>query len=262
MTCLILFCGCPAVGKTTFAQRCTTFKYRENLKFELFCFDELYPLTGESWDPKTWKKSQENMFKQVKESLNRAKFENEDVIRVLLVDDNFYYESMRHRYHVLAKMLCISYGEVFLSCSLENALDRNSRRTSPVSDKILREMFDKMEYPDPYHGWQYHVNTDKSLDIESSFVSFLEYILNNPQTNDTQLLLERERDRQITHDNSVHQIDLAMRKIIHDIISSSKDKVKVALRLAEKRKYILSHLEEYNHDIDKITTHLQNECLF
>ncbi|KAF6778003.1 hypothetical protein AHF37_06836 [Paragonimus kellicotti] len=86
---------------------------------------------------------------------------------VLLLDDNFYYSSMRYTYFLLAKRYGLGFLSVACHCPLSVCLSRNSHRSKPVPDHIIIRMERKIEWPDPQvNQWEKHTVT---LDYSNLF---------------------------------------------------------------------------------------------
>lgn len=84
---------------------------------------------------------------------------------VILLDDNFYYRSMRQPYYALAGAYEAGFCEVLVRCSVEEALERNSHRHegAKVPSDVIKRMALRMEYAAPFsHSWE-----QQSLEIAS-----------------------------------------------------------------------------------------------
>lgn len=66
------------------------------------------------------------------------------------------------------------FAEVFLKCSLEIAETRNSLRSHPVASNTMRNMFSKMESPEPekfpWEQYSLTIKAEEELDIEIMYV--------------------------------------------------------------------------------------------
>lgn len=74
---------------------------------------------------------------------------------VLLLDDNFYYRSMRYEHYKLARKHGTGFCQVYVECSTEVALEHNMQRISKVPEEVVRAMAEKLQPPCPnQHSWE------------------------------------------------------------------------------------------------------------
>ncbi|XDV43907.1 hypothetical protein PO909_012296 [Leuciscus waleckii] len=66
---------------------------------------------------------------------------------VLLLDDNFYYQSMRFQIHQLARKYGVGFCQVFLHCPLQVCVQRNRQRSQRVPEEVLVQVCERMEPP-------------------------------------------------------------------------------------------------------------------
>ena len=106
-SCIILLCGLPGVGKSTFAKMFNDFGLNEKIvhvEFDSVFGNELktsqYEIEKQvPFDAEIWKKSRKKAFDLVESMISGS--DGEYII--VLVDDNFYYSSMRYPFFKLAK---------------------------------------------------------------------------------------------------------------------------------------------------------------
>ena len=136
--------------------------------------------------------------------------------RILLIEDNFYYSSMRHRYRQIAQRVQIGFACIHLRSDVSLALERNRRRAASarVSDLSIENIFAKYEYGDG----------DLIVDISRAGLSaaHLERIVQRieqacrepervaPGVDDEQRRLATE----VNDENAAYQIDQKLRKFI------------------------------------------------
>lgn len=116
-------------------------------------------------------KSNSINFDELVELLERHKFKS-NITKcsrtdsyVLLVDDNFFYRSMRYAYYCMAANHQVFFSEIYLHSDLATSLRFNARRktsgqsASYVPTHVIEIMFDKMEPPHPskYKWEQFHL---------------------------------------------------------------------------------------------------------
>ncbi|KAK3877231.1 hypothetical protein Pcinc_018031 [Petrolisthes cinctipes] len=74
---------------------------------------------------------------------------------VLLLDDNFYYRSMRYETFKLARKHGTGFCQVYVECSTDVALTHNMQRLSRVPEEVVRAMAEKLQPPRPdQHAWE------------------------------------------------------------------------------------------------------------
>ena len=82
--------------------------------------------------------------------LKRPRCVPDELDAVVLLDDNFYYRSMRHVFLQMAREHCCGFAQLVVSVPIETAMARNSRRvgTARVPDSVLERMSRLFEGPE------------------------------------------------------------------------------------------------------------------
>ncbi|NXJ68931.1 PSTK kinase, partial [Rostratula benghalensis] len=147
----------------------------------------------------------------------------------LILDDNFYYQSMRYEVYQLARKYSLSFCQLFLDCPLECCLQRNSLRSQPVPEQTISLMARKIEMPDlKKNAWERNSLVLKSLDCTSEdeyhIISLLATALENPVKQHEENPEEKELDRAICAASAIHQADGRCRRIISQAMKDTKDK--------------------------------------
>ncbi|XP_009864791.1 PREDICTED: L-seryl-tRNA(Sec) kinase, partial [Apaloderma vittatum] len=161
----------------------------------------------------------------------------------LVLDDNFYYQSMRYEVYQLARKYSLSFCQLFLECPLECCLQRNRLRSHPLPDQTICLMARKIEMPDlEKNSWEQNSLILNSLDctLEDKYVtglmlgfslspfeqiiSLLATALENPVKQNEENTEQKEADRAICAASSVHQADQACRRVISQTMKDAKDK--------------------------------------
>ncbi|KAK4327237.1 hypothetical protein Pmani_002293 [Petrolisthes manimaculis] len=74
---------------------------------------------------------------------------------VLLLDDNFYYRSMRYESFKLARKHGTGFCQVYVECSTDVALAHNMQRLNRVPEEVVKAMAEKLQPPRPtQHVWE------------------------------------------------------------------------------------------------------------
>ncbi|NWW94847.1 PSTK kinase, partial [Rhynochetos jubatus] len=147
----------------------------------------------------------------------------------LILDDNFYYRSMRYEVFQLARKYSLSFCQLFLECPLECCLRRNRLRSHPVPDQTIYEMARKIEMPDlKKNAWEQNSLILKSPDCASEdneqIISLLATALENPVKQNEENTEQKEADRAICAASTVHQADQTCRRIISQTMKDARDK--------------------------------------
>ncbi|XP_015723027.1 L-seryl-tRNA(Sec) kinase isoform X3 [Coturnix japonica] len=155
----------------------------------------------------------------------------------IILDDNFYYRSMRYEVFQMAREYSLGFCQLFLQCPLELCLHRNRLRGSPVPEGTICRMAQRVEVPEPEKNpWEQH-----SLILSSSACSpeeqcdaglmetvlvqifnLLDTALENPVKQNTENTEQKEADRAICAASAVHQADQTCRRIISQAMKEAK----------------------------------------
>jgi tRNA uridine 5-carbamoylmethylation protein Kti12 len=146
---VVLLCGIPGVGKTFFSSYFRTQFNSGNVIY--FNFDELFYENAKtnnmfySLDLTKFKITRNEFFSLFKNKLEELITANSSLsnTNIFLIDDNFYFKSMRKPYYKLCKLKGISYSEIHFQSSIDYCLKMNSKRVTPFQ-KIPEEIIDKI----------------------------------------------------------------------------------------------------------------------
>ncbi|KAM9837188.1 L-seryl-tRNA(Sec) kinase [Aulostomus maculatus] len=148
---------------------------------------------------------------------------------VFLLDDNFYYPSMRHEVYQLARKHSLGFCQVFLQCDLETCISRNQRRSEPVPTEVLLEMAKRLEAPDPQkNSWEANsisLHTSDHVpecDIQR-VMGLISSAVTNPLSPVEDNAEQKEADRQKCATSVVHQADQACRRMISDAMKTARE---------------------------------------
>uniref|UniRef100_A0A8D0KTT5 Phosphoseryl-tRNA kinase n=1 Tax=Strix occidentalis caurina TaxID=311401 RepID=A0A8D0KTT5_STROC len=140
----------------------------------------------------------------------------------LILDDNFYYQSMRYEVYQLARKYSLSFCQLFLDCPVECCLQRNRLRSHPLPDQTIYLMARKIEMPDlKKNAWEQNSLILKSFDctLEDEYATglMLGFSLST-------VFMNGEADRAICAASAVHQADQTCRRIVSQTMKDAKDK--------------------------------------
>ncbi|NXI45951.1 PSTK kinase, partial [Galbula dea] len=177
----------------------------------------------------------------------------------LILDDNFYYQSMRYEVYQLARKYSLSFCQLFLECPLECCLQRNRLRRHPLPDETICLMARKIEMPDlKKNAWEQNslilTSVDGTLEDSEQIISLLATALENPVKQNEENTEQKEADRARCAASTVHQADQMCRRIISQTMKDAKDKnilpseVKsLAEELNKLKGELLEDLRQGNH---------------
>nr|XP_056706453.1 L-seryl-tRNA(Sec) kinase [Euleptes europaea] len=145
-----------------------------------------------------------------------------------ILDDNFYYRSMRYEVYQLARKYSLGFCQLFLDCQVEVCLQRNCQRTQPLPEETICAMAQKLEVPNSEkYTWEQNSlilkSTEYTLEDNLQLFSLLSTTLENP----VKLLEEntklKEADRALCAASFLHQADQAVRRIVSQTMKNAKD---------------------------------------
>ncbi|NXL60892.1 PSTK kinase, partial [Chordeiles acutipennis] len=147
----------------------------------------------------------------------------------LILDDNFYYQSMRYEVYQLARKYSVSFCQLFLECPLDCCLQRNRLRSHPLPDQTICLMARKIEMPDlKKNAWERNSlilrSSDCTPEDKYMIISLLTTALENPVKQNEENTGQKEADRAISAASTVHQADQTCRRLISQTMKDAKDK--------------------------------------
>ncbi|KAK2820522.1 hypothetical protein Q5P01_023481 [Channa striata] len=161
------------------------------------------------------------------EALNCSQPEHAPLL--FLLDDNFYYPSMRYEVYQLARKYSLGFCQVYLHCDLESCISRNQGRSQTIPTEVILEMVKRLESPNPQKNlWETNsisINTTDSLskcDIQKVMELIL-FSLSNPLTPIEDNTEQKDADRLKCATSVVHQADQACRRLISEAMKTARE---------------------------------------
>ncbi|XP_005402009.1 PREDICTED: L-seryl-tRNA(Sec) kinase [Chinchilla lanigera] len=147
---------------------------------------------------------------------------------VLVLDDNFYYQSMRYEVYQLARKYSLGFCQLFLDCPLETCLQRNGQRPQVLPADTIHQMERKIERPNPEkNAWEHNSLTVQSpvhlSEASLEVVDLLLTSLENPVKYVEENMEQKETDRIICSTNVFHKADQTLRRIVSETMKEAKD---------------------------------------
>lgn len=144
---------------------------------------------------------------------------------VILLDDNFYYRSMRYEYFQLARKYSIGFCELYVECSADVAVRQNLQRDGQVPSEVIEAMKVKLEPPLPdEHSWE---STSCTLQTTAfpDFSCIWDMILQCLKT-PVLPLVDRSSEiaeaRMLCSSSVAHQADIYLRSIVGQVIKERR----------------------------------------
>lgn len=161
------------------------------------------------------------------EALDRSQAERAPLL--LLLDDNFYYPSMRYEVYQLARKYSLGFCQVYLQCDLESCIRRNQSRSAPIPTEVIVEMVKRLESPNPQkNSWEtssISLNTTDNLsdrDVQR-VMELISSALSNPLSPAEDNTEQKEADRLKCATSVVHQTDQACRRHISEAMKTARE---------------------------------------
>uniref|UniRef100_H2TRI0 Phosphoseryl-tRNA kinase n=1 Tax=Takifugu rubripes TaxID=31033 RepID=H2TRI0_TAKRU len=240
--CLCVLCGLPAAGKSTLAGEVLRTAALAGWRSAVIPYDDLIP------DHAFQAKEMDGVVK-LQESvillcpnmpnscqINRAAWEQciqtlpqprvSDASHkplIFLMDDNFYYSSMRYEVHQLARKYSLGFCQVYLHCDLELCISRNEKRSQPVQAKVIREMEMRLEPPNPEKNvWEKNsISLTCVCLLSQRVMELISTALCNPLSPVEDNTVQSEADRLKCATNMLHQADRTCRRLISEAMKTA-----------------------------------------
>ncbi|KAA0724807.1 L-seryl-tRNA(Sec) kinase [Triplophysa tibetana] len=148
---------------------------------------------------------------------------------LVLLDDNFYYQSMRHQIYQLARKYSMGFCQVLVRCPLDVCLRRNQCRPLRVPDEVMLQMSERMEPPnESRNSWEQQsltVDSTESVtdDDVQKLMDLLRSAMENPLRPVQDDCQQKEADRQICATNVLHRADQMCRRLISQAMTSARE---------------------------------------
>ncbi|XP_061565374.1 L-seryl-tRNA(Sec) kinase isoform X2 [Cololabis saira] len=224
--CLCVLCGLPAAGKSALAAGVLGAAAEQGWRAAVLPYDDLIPeqafQTRRLEDGSTlqdmhteWKSHRQAVLQGIEQFLRNQEMPSNSLINttawercfqgllqpkalksdglplLFLLDDNFYYPSMRYEVFQLARKYSLGFCQVYLECDLEICINRNQSRPQPI----------------PH---------EKVMELISSAMS-------NPLSPAEDNAEQKEADRLKCAASVVHQADQACRRLISEAMKTARE---------------------------------------
>eukprot|EP00742_Colponemidia_sp_Colp-10_P011151 GILJ01012360.1.p1 GENE.GILJ01012360.1~~GILJ01012360.1.p1 ORF type:complete len:295 (-),score=31.10 GILJ01012360.1:305-1189(-) len=247
MSALVLVCGLPGAGKSELCRSIVNFMSHNPITtachIEFDAREREFAQHEHEFDIQAWHSARAAVRSQVIHELTETK-------KIILLDDNFYYRSMRRSFYQLSRDHGVAFVQIFLDTQVDHCLARNRRRDpgQRVPSFIIDNMSARFEVPkSDIHSWEKHsiVADEQSMSSEHWLSCLADRIAQAIQdTSSTPSAVSaamQDRDRDITAHNSTHQLDLCLRQLVSSTMTALSEveecaKTEMARRLNKARK--------------------------
>ncbi|XP_029311893.1 L-seryl-tRNA(Sec) kinase [Cottoperca gobio] len=161
------------------------------------------------------------------EALDRSQADRAPLL--FLLDDNFYYPSMRYEVYQLARKYSLGFCQVYLQCDLESCISRNQSRSEPIPTEVVLEMVKRLESPNPQkNSWETNSislnTTDDFSECDIQRVKeLISSALSNPLCPTEDNTEKKDADRLKCASSVVHQTDQACRRHISEAMKTARE---------------------------------------
>jgi len=232
-TCLLLVCGLPGCGKSTF---CRELLARATREPELLGFTSVWhhmsydameaELRGTaSFTPECWQAARQRVAEAVSDLLATCSGGR----MVILLDDNMYYRSMRKQWYHFARDRNCAFHQLFLQAPQEICLARNAQRdgSQQVPEFSIHHMAETFEWPQiGGSSWEAKAsvstlldssNTDTCSQVDTFVASWL-----HPESIGfwAPLVPEEIEQDHAEVQSDAHECDVALRRVVSRALAS------------------------------------------
>ncbi|EQC38437.1 hypothetical protein SDRG_04146 [Saprolegnia diclina VS20] len=232
MAAILVLCGLPGAGKSTFARALADAALR-TYEVHYISFDDVFvarfAANDGSFAPEQWKDAVAAIYVEVELALAAASMSGKP--RVLLLDDNMYYRSMRKKYLQLCRQRNVGFGVIHVDTPPDLCRARNAARPNPVPDVVFRRMQALFQPPRPSaQPWEARSividlsTADSTPHALCAALAMIAEAVAAPEVDTAQeSMLEKERSRAATIASVLHRADLVLRQLVGSILRDAKE---------------------------------------
>jgi O-phosphoseryl-tRNA(Sec) kinase len=281
--CLVLICGIPGAGKSYLARAIYDHLLRPSKEIRDFfegtlryCptpiminFDQIERelqvssigmTMGESEHNKLliWHLARLSAYERVDRILSNCG----DTRYLVLIDDNFYYRSMRYKFCQLARKHRVGIISIRVDCDVSKAMARNSERESEerVKSEVIERMVRVFEDAEPGSWEKYYtvicVDDRKPLEVQLPWERIVEAWVDPPMMAEDKTA-ESEMQREKTEKDFLHQLDLQLRHKISAAARSWKERNEMTPDVNTES--LKRFMEAINNERKRVLTILRNK---
>ena len=246
-------------------------KEQTKVKIDYICYDnylvESIEKNNLKFDSKIWHESRNKAWNRTIELLEskesaKGKDKTHEQKRILLIDDNFEYRSMRYKFYQIARQYKIGFLIIYVKCDINQCIQRNTKRKglSNVSQDIIFNMSNKFEIPNKMKNkWESNTmvidnnnnsNENETINNGAKIVPLLFDKINkswdcipSPIVSENDDRVNKEKQQKINATNLRHCVDERLRKLLNLWMKYCKSYIVTATNKTKK-------IEENNENDD------------
>jgi tRNA uridine 5-carbamoylmethylation protein Kti12 len=213
---LIILCGLPASGKSTFAQEISELIEANSTQIvKIVDPDQIRNQISPTFNFTLEKNVRNKHLVDIEYFLKRG--------MITISDDLNYYSSMRHQLKDIAEKLNKKFYIIYISTPVEVCLKWNKVRGSPIPDSVLLKVDNKF---DNFQNYQWDtpsliLDMSKTSDLKHNITTYL---------NSLQFELKKKQMKKSSSNQLAEQLDSITRKIISELFQDKRmlnDKSKI-----------------------------------
>jgi tRNA uridine 5-carbamoylmethylation protein Kti12 len=160
----------------------------------------------------------------------------------VILDDNFYYKSMRRMFFKISKKYQTSFLLILFKVDIKICLNNNNNRENKINEDIIFEMNKKIEFDNDLSCeiFEFDNNYENLILIIKKLLNKQNLCDNNYKNNDI--------NHNINKNNYIHYYDLKLRKDISkklkEFKGTTEEKKDLSLKLIEEKNEILKELRK------------------
>ncbi|KAL9642728.1 hypothetical protein ABK040_009806 [Willaertia magna] len=262
---LMLLCGLPGVGKSTLSQILKE-QLSSTHRTSLFSYDFFEDLKYENQNtflPEIWRETRTEIELKVKELIIslKKKSHNDGKPNIIILDDNFYYKSMRQTFVQLCQTYQIGHIQIILrTIDINICLERNRNRDRKVEDNVIIEMNSKFEYDNCSSNpniifKEFEINYNTKLEnVAEEIISLLNSEKVKPLIDlEKERLLLREESIKINKESFIQNLDQSIRKKIKELMEKQIITSNNMKQISNIKKDILKQAKNNNNNLTTLS---------
>uniref|UniRef100_A0A3Q3B3T0 Phosphoseryl-tRNA kinase n=1 Tax=Kryptolebias marmoratus TaxID=37003 RepID=A0A3Q3B3T0_KRYMA len=292
--CLCVLCGLPAAGKSTLARRIVGTAGELGWRAAVVPYDDLIPEQAFQTEVledgiklqemhTNWKSHRQAVLHSIGQFLERldvvAQVQSSSLINsaawerctqallqpedsksdgtplLFLLDDNFFYPSMRYEVYQLARKYSLGFCQVYLQCDLESCISRNHSRSKPVPTAVIQEMEKRLESPNPQKNfWEIQSISLNTTDSVQKVMELISSALKHPLSPVEDNTEQKDTDRLRCATSVVHQADQACRRLISEAMRAARGQWSASQTLFISQLFLqeVPFIQEEDVDVEQV----------
>lgn len=262
---LVILCGLPSSGKTTYAselkthlaESCFSSNNADVQKAEDVKIVDVDEIRIREYGPDFFPKYESSVRTRALKTVSVHLDDDE----IVIVDDLNYYASMRQEFRKLARERNRSYFIIWISTPLEVCLEWNKKRGAKIPGKLIRDIADKFDEPGSKYSWDKpFLEFDLSkIPLNDAIANTCRSISNVIKTRDTR---KEPKESSGFAPSYLNIVDYVTRRIIHilalslsanELILDQNDEIASLIEQNNDLKACFDQILIKNNDIEELS---------